>query len=747
MNLWRVIILPLLTSPRSPAVLRAAHAFVFSSLQLPHFFNRYFMMNDFLIFRKEEVYFILKKVMESTQKAVLPLKDESVSQVINGLWFDCSVLLPGFKSPPVYETCKEESESSSEQLDALFNKVIYVFKREISESKVTDHQNSLIYNNRDNTLIAEFFLKLGNLILSLDEVSLADLITRMDKFQQETFECIHSVSFKLLALFKNDVKKLFTFFGLCFKFKDSVESPKSFQLKVTSSLEYAFRTIIKKDGLQPAALSVFIAEKMKMSLDPNFDESIESFNYMRSSDKVLSSPRVKQLGESSFPLDNGAYEASIQERHMDFIKQNIVLIVDSNCMVRTQEFFRLLNHLCSYFRLHLGIPSFFEFLEDFKKNISLPKGLNLKILPVNAWRCYCYLHMVAENSDLHLNVLRLFPLFVRHNFLAFEAFLTSKYFDRVMYLTATLTTVAREVSLSSHSSLADALKSFMTEDNDVSEPPSPALVHDKSNRHLENFNLTFFRKHGFSFEDVLLEKAKLFSESHVLDFLQMVVANVLSVNLTKASFKLIVYLLEFAVDFVCRKTSNDPAFYHSAKGLIDQVLEINRLVTSKKEEAEFKAKFSSLKDSKEISTLLKSYFKARVSFKMILEVGACEVDLLQDYFCAVAYAGSAYMNLMIGLFENTVRTLLYKLSVKNSKSAENVQSWQALLKLILFIKSLVLSNQDRMDGTDESLSRLESILSEISSNIKINPTTIHCDIILVQAVDSRAIFRPCIRST
>ena len=339
--------------------------------------------------------------------------------------------------------------------------------------------------------------------------------------------------------------------------------------------------------------------------------------------------------------------------------------------------------------------------------------------------------MLNENADLHLNILKLFPLFVRHNFLALESFLATKYFDRTVYLTATLTTVAKELSLSSHSSFADALKSFMTEEEEISELPSPMISQDKSNKHLVVFNTAFFRKPNFSFEETILEKAKLFNENSILEFVQFIVHNILTINLNKASFRLIVYLLEFAIDFLSRKPSVDPKFYDNILQLLDQVLDIEKQHTSKQEEFDFKEKFRNLRDCQEISQLLRGYFKFRVSLKMAMESGASNFEILQDYFSPVVHAGSAYMSLMIGVFESAVKNLLYKLSIKNSKSQLNVQSWQIVLKLILHIKSLALRSEEKIDGTDDSLGRLEALLSEISKNIKVNPTTIHCDIILV----------------
>lgn len=677
----------------------------------------------------------MKKVMESTQKIVHQIKDENVSQAIGGLWFDCSLFLPGFSVTPAKEMIKEDNDNSHEQANSLFNKIIYVFKREVFGSTVKDHQNSLIYNNRDNSLISEFFFKLGNLILDLDEICLSDLIIRMDKFQEETFECIYFTALKLHQMFRNDINKVFEFFNIKIKMKENCMDQNQFAPSLLHSLEFSFEKIMADYEIPYVQLATFITEKMKLPFDQTFRDKVETFSYGRSSEKISDNARAKVLTDSSIPIDNNLYEASIQERHVDFIRQNILLIVDSNCMIRTQEFFGLISHLCSFFRLHLGVPCFLEFLDNFRKSFNLPKGLNMKVLPINAWRSFCYLSMVVENADIHLNVLKLFPMFVRHNFLAFEAFLASKYFDRTMYLTATVTTVAREVSLSSHSSFADALKSFMTEDEDISDIQSPLINQDQSNRHLENFNLTFFRKFNFCFEDLLLEKAKLFNEVYIIEVFQYIVNSILTINLTKGSFKMIVYLLEFSVDFFCRKSSSEQGYYQEGLNLIDTVLDLSNDVSRKNEERDFKERFRNLKDSREISLLMSSYFKSRIALKMVLETGCYEMDRIQVYFSTVVYAGSAYMNLMIGVFESAVKTLLYKLSIKNSHSEKNIQAWQAILKLILHIKSLVLSNEERMDGTDESLSKLEDILLEISNNIKINPTTIHCDIILVNWVD------------
>ena len=364
-TIWRMIILPLLAPNNSHQLLKAAHSFIFGCLRLPHVFHSYFMMNDFLIFRKEEVYFILKKVMESTQRLVLQFKDENVSHAMQGLWFDCTVLLPSFKAPATAEHGKDEPETVQEQRDPLFNKVLYVFKREVSESTVKDHQNSLIYNNRDNSMISEFFFRLSNLVCSLDEVCLAEIVTRMDKFQEETFACLFTTALKLLQVLSNDAKKVFRFLNIQFKLREEcldLFPPKSLLLH---GLEFAFNAILGDRGISACNLQATIVDKIKMPFDPRFSSFVEGFEYHTSSEALDSLARVKTLSYSHLSLDSNLYEASIQERHIDFIRQNLLLIVDSNCMVRNQEFLSLLSYLCSYFRLHQGVTSFLSFLVPF----------------------------------------------------------------------------------------------------------------------------------------------------------------------------------------------------------------------------------------------------------------------------------------------------------------------------------------------------------------------------------------------
>lgn len=706
-------------------LLRVVQQFVFGCLRLPHFFHSYFMTNDFLIFRQEEVYQTLVKVMQSTQKIVMSTKAEVLPQVMHGLVFDCYVFLPEFRDSPQ----TDQIDSGKDTSDPIFSKIAYLFKREISSSTVADHQNSLIYNIRENSLISEFFGRLSGMIISLDEIYLSDLVCRLSRFSEETFDCLLNTGFKMMAsYFRSDFMKVLAFMNVSLEMSKVDAMRLSAEKLLAMGLAYSILAIYKDRGIDIVPLQNHIATRVDGDLFEGFRSCVTSFSYLTAASKLTSSARLKPLAENRLMMEGYLYEASIQERQLDFIKKHMVLLVDSNCIASSKEFFELVRHLCNHFRHENNLDDFLMFLRDFKSSVVFEGDLKPKTAAFMVWRCFVYLKMISENSDINLDILKLYSLFVRHEFRIVEGVFSSKYLDRIIYLSSTLTTVAREVSISSHSSLADALKSFMTEEED-SEIASPELRPRETMRDLDNFNLTFIRKQNFSFEEVLLDKCKVYSDQSVLEHLKYVVDLIVTINLAKSSFRLMVYLLEYSVDLICRKESSSVHYYRQCLSTIDKVFAIENIQDdTDRNEKIFKEKFRLLKDGIEISTLLRNYFKFKINLKALHTAPeVASLEELQDLFSAVTLGSTAYISLMITAFETSVKQLLFRLSAKMCK----VSSWQTIFKLLLYIKRHVAALRDRLDSTDDSLNRLEGILTDVSNNIKINPAIIDTDIILV----------------
>lgn len=725
--IWRYCILPLISPQQTNGRLRIVNQFTFNCIQLPHFFHSYFMTCDFVIFRQEEVYQILIKIMQSTQHIIMKARSDLIPQLIHGLVFDCSLFLPGFRDL----VQMDPSESTLDKPDSIFSKIAYILKREISTSTVSDHQNSLIYNIRENSIISDFFDRLSGLIISMDEIYLCDLVCRLNRFAEEMFDSICHTGIKLMAShFKHDASKVMQFMNVYMIFDKSIILEIPADKLLMMCMAYSMLKIFKDKAVESVALRNHIKTKIEMDVFDHFCSAVKSFTYTEASSTINSMLRLKPLAENRLMMEGYLYEASIHERQLDFIRKNILLIVDANCMANTPAFFDMIRHLCNQFRQENDLDSFVQFLNYFKSSIVFGEGLKAKIPGYMAWRCFIYLKIVAENSDIHLSILQLFADFVRYNFRIIDSIFGSNYLDRIGYLSSTLTTVARELSLSSHSSLADALKSFMNEDEDM-DASSPKLK-DNVCKYLDNFNLTFMRKPAFTFEDLILDKAKVYSEQSILDHLRYLVDLIISINIAKTSFRLMIYLLEYSVDLVCRKESKSIDYFNSCLWNIDRVFDIENMNNELDDnEREFKAKFRAMKDGLEISTLLRSYFKFRICLKAIHSAPVISpLESLQDQFSAVSYASTPYMALMITIFENSVKQLLFKLSLGTSA----VSSWQTIFKLLLFIKRHATAMRDRMDSTDDSLARLEAVLSDVSSNIKVNPTNIDTDIIFVNAL-------------
>lgn len=345
------------------------------------------------------------------------------------------------------------------------------------------------------------------------------------------------------------------------------------------------------------------------------------------------------------------------------------------------------------------------------------------------------MQLLIENSDVSIQVPKLFIKFVRKHFGLFETAFVSKYSDRVNFLTPILTTVAKEISLSSHSSFTDALLSFLTEDDEPSEKLSveilPRTISESTScKGYEEFNGSFFKKSQYCVVEAFLQRMNVYNSEALIELFQFVRTSLLSLNLNKKGLKLIIYLLEFMTELFVRKDTADQNYFEEGIKIIKSILCINEVVFLEKEELPFKKLFSGLKDAEEVSSLMRNYFLFKLNLKILHNVSsAITIDTLLHNFDAVSLAGSPYLMLMVSTFESHVKAQVSKLSVKPVQDTAYVISWRTTFKLLLHIHKYVLSILDRYDYSEEIRIKLEGVLSDISNNIKANRTKINGDIV------------------
>ena len=732
--------------------LKTVLKFLFSAFKVPNFLQVMFLLNDFLVFRSNEVLGVLRLAMEKLQSLSSRLAGEEIFTCLQGLRFDCTVLLQVLRTPDQPSLTAERTTITNEKslpIDEMFTKMVYVLKKEVSSSTVADHQNSLGYNGRDQSVVSDFFDTLQQFLLSFDHISYQLLLMRLSKFPNEVFSCCHEFLVKILPQFGRDARKALACLqitathcadsplakvdendsnGICATFNSSY---------LTAMLYLATKKILESLGQQYTTdhFTQFASKRPWIRLDLQLLSHISEIRFGCDSFTV-SDPRpnkallARKCTENLLLHESHLYRTSITERYFEFVLENFSELVDSCSFAASPEFFSLISCVQFFLKQSPTLDLLIRFLDMFGQSIVTrtlrrfsvadrtpqdwtkvpdPPVLHLaQVKPNTVWRSFVYLHLLAENADSHPLILGRFLVFVKANFSMFAAnhvVFASSYTDRISILHRTLTTLNPEVTMSACSSFTDALLSYLTDEDDTHErvfeqDEEKSSILDSiwvgsnsrtptawSVGYLEDINNMLFRKPNRCLFRSVIQRSYFFSADSMWQLVRWMQQLLLAVNITHRGLKLVVLFLEATFDILLAKDTADFSYYKQGRDLLASLFSLDTNITGSPAEQEFKIKLQAMKHHTYIVSLLRGYFCLKLELKIIQNTPK-QADRLaaEAALESVHFAGSPYLRLMIGVFTSHVKRMISGLSIRLSGDMNYVQSWKDTLSL--FLKSV-----------------------------------------------------------
>lgn len=372
-------------------LLKVLLTFVFCVLSQRQLITSLILNNDFLIFRAPRIEPLITQCLKISQKVAIKLRWPDIFKDSERLPFDCKVLVlkdvsapdsrpaqttmtyPSMHSPSLQPSHHSSPpyhhlEQSIEEMD---NKIIFTFKREAEESAVIDHQNSLIYNNRDNTLIHDFFTRLSSLLSTFNEVSLANILHRLNKFTEEVFQCAIHTGVKLLSGLGNSPRRVLRFFRVVVEYDEEKSVVEHSPNTVLMSLLYlSCKQILESSHQEQAAeglLSVLFS-KFHHKLDDGFMKSlaIKSIKILPIESSDNCTGILKRRVVNRLMIDSHTFDSSIQSFLLKFARTNFNIIVDANCMSQEPDFFSMTKTVSSFIRQTGSIDDLLDFLVVYK---------------------------------------------------------------------------------------------------------------------------------------------------------------------------------------------------------------------------------------------------------------------------------------------------------------------------------------------------------------------------------------------
>lgn len=670
--------------PKSVEALKTVLKFLFAVFKLPNFLSVMFMLNDFLVFRTDQVLDLLRLVFRCCSDIASHIPGEEIFTSLQGLRFDCSILLSVFRPNEGGANVGEMMNTNPETTlpkDEMFTKVVYVLKQEISSSTVSDHQNSLGYNGRDQVLIREFFETLLQLLLTFDQLCYHDLLIRLCRFPCEVLMCCHEFVSKVLPQFGRDTRQALHCLNI-----SAVHAPGSlysqYDIRPWQSDSTAFNI-----GYLTAVL-FRATQKTLQSMGLEFKEQqmhqlAQKNPQMKLDQQILSSITDVQLGTRSQPTqrrlgsknrlprrccenlllhESPLYRTSITERYHEFIVENFMELVDSCCLSTKPEFFNLLSVVVSFLKQSSPrLDMLIGFIDHFANNIvtrgfkkwsmSQKPVTKLEVVPeppvlsattarpATVWRAFVYLHLLIENSDLDPGLsARLFG-FIKANYGMFcstRTVFSSEFSDHMLVLHKTLTTLNPEVSMSACSSFTDALMSYLTDEDETHEKTdeleadrssvldslwvgstSRSPTIDWSTGYFEDLNNLLFRKPNRCLMRSVVQKSHFYSHESVMYLVTWVQNLLLGINITHRGLRLVVLFLEVILDILLGKDTAEFHHYKQGRDLIGSLFDLEVNITKTTSEEEFKQKLKAMRHINQIVCLLKGYFLLKLELKIL----------------------------------------------------------------------------------------------------------------------------------
>jgi hypothetical protein len=710
------------TSEHLCSTIRYLKRFVWKLLANKRFYQTVFMMNDFLNFRPELLFDVLKSLLALNQKMLLVWIQTMDVSVKNCISFNFSLFEKGADS--ISLPSKGQAEVSN--LNSMMNKAMFIFKREPLCSEVNDHQNALMYHNRDQTLISSFFKTLEVFLAKFDEIELQFVVLRLHWFLDELFFCLIKVVSTMRTFKKLDLSGLYTLFGFSIVWEEG-EKPKD---DLSQSLPYILQSVFQKvidDHQLPVkvdSLQMNWKKQNKITEDSEW-RGIKEVSFMRPMGQ-----KVKELELIQLCFDHQTYHTAISERNTEFIENNFWLLFDSNIFINSDELETFIVNLAANFRKEKSHMRYLGFLRRLRESLEEDQEQEEKVPLLKVWRSYVYLNLLSHSFDINVQISKEFTSFVRKNFGLLQRFMKDRYSDRVEYLTATLTSVIPELSFSSHSSFTDALLSFITDD-DGEEPSHP----DKEGLEIvRRFHLQFIEEKHLCIVDTLLETTKCYSREDLLDHLRFAEELIYTINLNKKSMSLIVFLLEYTVEMLCRSSCVDLDFFGLSITAINRIFDLNVVHESSPDEALFKSRFQNMPNSQHTSRHISHYLLFKVYLR-VAQTNPADLRLEKALEAIESFntCGPQYYNLLLNLFEQNFKTLISLLSTATSTEAKFISSWTISLKILQHFQASSDWSRDRGDCTDPSGNKLKNILLDIINNLQHLQTRLPSEIIYVSS--------------
>lgn len=734
---------------RSPEGLRTILKFLFAAFKLPSLLSVMFMLNDFLVFRADRVLQLLRVINRCCSQVAAHIRGEEVFTGLQGLRFDCTVLL-GILKPQELGAAPGEFPSHNADpgllpKDEMFTKVVYVLKQEISSSTVSDHQNSLGYNGRDQSLIRDFFETLLQLLLTFDQFCYHDLLVRLCRFPCEVLSCCQEFISKILPQFGRDTRQALKCLNI-----SAVHSPGSVYSQFDNRPSHSDSSIFNSS--YQIAVLFRATQKILQSIGLDFQEhQLNNYPQIKLDQKIqisiidvklgirqqISTGRfgsknrlVRRCSENLLLYESSLYRTSITERYQEFIVENFVDIVDSCCLSTKSEFFALLTVITNFLRQSSPkLDSLLNFIDNFacniatralkKWSISQSQATNPHTVPdppvlsaatarpSTVWRAFVYLQLLIENSDLDPGFSTRLFLFIKANygmFCSVRTVFSSELTDQMLILHKTLTTLNPEISLSACSSFTDALMSYLTDEEETHEKVdeleadrssvldslwigstsrSPTI--DWSTGYFEDLNNLLFRKPNRCLLRSVIQKAHFYSHESVMYLVNWVQKFLLGINITQRGLKLVVFFLETIIDILIGKDTAEFNHYQQGRELLSSIFDLETNVTKSSSEQDFKQKLQAMRHINQVVCLLKGYFQLKLELKILQNCpNQADNKIIETCLESIHLAGSPYLRLLVNLFTSHVRRLISGLSIRQPTDLGYVRSWK--LTLSAFIK-------------------------------------------------------------